>query len=144
MIHRLLFVDRDPNLLFIYRQYFSNAGFEVDCAATKDEAIVKLIRNKYCAIISEARLTDGSCDSHGLELARASQLIRPATTFFLLTSSMSVDLDRQARNSGVMTCWVKPKPLSVLRDALMLALDPAHFALPALNKADPTAIGLFQ
>jgi DNA-binding NtrC family response regulator len=129
---QILFVDSESELLQTYRKYFSRVGFKVDCATSQEQAAAMIAKNRYAAVISELKLGSSPRDCQGIELARTTRGLRPGTAFILLTASFSGDLERTARSAGVFSYLWKPKPMSTIKDEILLAVDPAKLAQKAI------------
>src|SRR4030042_813503 len=65
---RLLVVDDDDNVRRAYASHFSGAGFEVQCAATLQEAAGRLAGHTFDAVIADIALTP-DVGSEGLAIA---------------------------------------------------------------------------
>jgi CheY-like chemotaxis protein len=71
---RLLVVDDDDDVRRAYESHFSGAGFEVQCAATLQEAAERLAGHTFDAVIADIALTP-DVGSEGLAIAA---YLRPA------------------------------------------------------------------
>jgi DNA-binding response OmpR family regulator len=93
----VLHVDADPSVLQISKQKLKAIGdYEVDTAASVDEALTKLEFKRYDAVISEFELPQKS----GLDLLKQlnGQLNRPP--FIIFTCRTSGDAAVKALNLG--------------------------------------------
>jgi len=122
MKFRILLMDNDQYLLNVHRKYLVRAGYEVDCAATESEAMAKVLRNKYAAIVCDLHLDDSN--QQGLVFASKIRTLRPGIAFFIMTSRVSEDFERKARSRGVFMCLTKPQTLQAIQEALEFAIVP--------------------
>jgi DNA-binding response OmpR family regulator len=110
MIHRILIVDDQEAILFAMREYFAALSYLVDCAREPEEAYALLAENSYSLVVADLRLT-GSCDVEGLEIVKAVREKSPSTRIIMLTAYGSLEIEDEAKRSGVDVFLHKPRPL---------------------------------
>jgi len=121
---RILFVDKDEYLLNVHRKYFERDGYQVDCAITETDAMAMIFRNQYAAIVCDLHLDNNGSDERGLLFASKARTLRPGAAFFIMTSRVSDDFERNARSRGVYMCLTKPQTLHSIKIALEFAIVP--------------------
>jgi DNA-binding NtrC family response regulator len=107
----LLIVDDEEPILFAMKEYFQNAGFEVDCAARLEEAQALLEQRRHAALIADLRLSTAG-RNEGLALVAHAREASPATQIVVLTAYGSAEIEREARRLGVGAFLHKPQPLA--------------------------------
>jgi DNA-binding response OmpR family regulator len=108
---RLLVVDDEPDILFALRDFFSGRGWEVDCAADRDEAGALVAARPYALLLVDLRLS-GPTD--GLDLVALARQRRPAIRIVVLTAYGSPEVEAVARGLGADAFLAKPLPLPEL------------------------------
>lgn len=116
---RLLIVDDEEPILFALSDYFTGAGYRVDCARELEEAQALVAHVPYDLLVADLRLT-GTHGAEGLELVTFLRRTCAATRVILLTAYGSSALERTARARGADSFVNKP---IALRD---LALEIAR------------------
>jgi two-component system, NarL family, capsular synthesis sensor histidine kinase RcsC len=113
MRHSMLLVEDRPTIRFALSDYFRSRGWEVDCAASLDEAEAVLERRRFTVVMADLSLSEpGSTD--GLELTRRVRHEWPGTRTIILTAYGTAETERVARRIGVDAFLHKPAPLAEL------------------------------
>lgn len=112
---RLLIVDDEEAILFAGEMYFSDCGFDVDCARERRDAEVLLehVRGAgecYSAVIADLRIR-GVSDTEGLDILDYVKKRCPQALRILLTAYGSPEIERRACELGIDILLHKPKPL---------------------------------
>ncbi|MFA5312191.1 MAG: response regulator [Methanomassiliicoccales archaeon] len=93
----LLFVDDDSGLREIAQFYFeSNHRFSIDLASSVDEALVKMSRKEYDAIISDFSMPK----RNGLDLLKEVRRARPGLPFIMYSATRDMTIVKNALNGG--------------------------------------------
>jgi len=108
---RILVVDDEEPIRFALEAYFTDHGYEVDCAGDLLQAEELLASRSYAALIADVRLTGIDC-TEGLSLAATARERRPETCVVLLTAHGSREVVAAARRLRVDAFLHKPKPLA--------------------------------
>jgi two-component system response regulator PilR (NtrC family) len=108
---KMLIVDDENAILFAVREYFMTRGWEVDCARGIEEAEALIETARYCAVITDLRLS-GSCGTEGFEIVALIHQRYPLTAIIMMTAHGSRETEAEARRRGVDAFLHKPKPLS--------------------------------
>jgi DNA-binding NtrC family response regulator len=119
---RLLVVDDDDNVRRAYESHFSGAGFEVQCAATLQEAAERLAGPKFDAVIADIALTP-DVGSEGLAIAAYLRHLRQAPPVVVLTAYGAPDRAPAAARLGVDAFLHKPVSLVWLENLLRTRID---------------------
>jgi DNA-binding response OmpR family regulator len=119
---RILVVDDDDGVRGIYQSYFSGAGFEVQSAATLQEAAERLAGNTFDAVIADISLTPG-VGSEGLAIAAFLRHQRHAPPIVVLTAYGAPDRAEAAARLGVDAFLHKPVSLVWLENLLRARID---------------------
>ncbi|MFP1730943.1 two-component system response regulator GlrR [Lonsdalea quercina] len=120
----LLLVDDDPSLLKLLGMRLTSEGFNVTTAASGQDALRLLVREKIDLVISDLRMDE----MDGLALFAEIQKQQPGMPVIILTAHGSIPDAVAATQKGVFSFLTKP----VDRDALYQAIDEAlSVAAPA-------------
>lgn len=106
----LLWVDDIPSNNFYERRYLERRGFEITISLSTDDALGKLIRHEYGAIISDMGRPDDPRAGYTL-LEWAQQLGKRMPPFILYTSSRKPDHVAEARRRGALGQTNTPEEL---------------------------------
>jgi DNA-binding response OmpR family regulator len=110
---RLLIVEDELSIVFAVREFFTSAGYTVDCAMSVAECQRLLAANQYEVIITDVHLTP-SRRSEGLYLVRCALEACPSIRAIVLTAYGSAQLEQEARESGADAFFAKPMALPSL------------------------------
>jgi DNA-binding NtrC family response regulator len=119
---RLLVVDDDDSVRRIYQSHFAGAGFEVQSAASLQEAAERLAGNTFDAVIADVCLTPG-VGSEGLAIAAYVRNQRQAPPVVVLTAYGLPDRAEAAARLGVDAFLHKPVSLVWLESLLRARID---------------------
>jgi DNA-binding response OmpR family regulator len=111
----VLVVDDEPSIRFILQEYFTAAGWTVVCAASEDEAKVKLAAVGFDVAILDLRLSKRDAGDGGLALIRHLALTKARTRTVLLTGYGSEATRNEARDLGAAAVLDKPLRLAELK-----------------------------
>jgi DNA-binding NtrC family response regulator len=119
---RLLVVDDDDSVRRIYQSHFTGAGFEVQSAASLQEAAERLAGNTFDAVIADVCLTP-EVGSEGLAIAAYVRNLRQAPPVVVLTAYGLPDRAEAAARLGVDAFLHKPVSLVWLESLLRTRID---------------------
>jgi CheY-like chemotaxis protein len=119
--HRMLVVDDERVIRFALHSYFTAQGFDVACAADREEALSLLSTQSYDIVLADLRLS-GTASEEGLEVIRAARASNTATRIILLTAYRTPSVDEKAHAFGADVLLQKPKPLPELAQTVMVLL----------------------
>jgi DNA-binding NtrC family response regulator len=119
---RLLVVDDEDSVRRAYQAYFTEAGFEVQSAATLHEAAERLARCAFEAVIADVSLTPG-VGSEGLAIASYVRHLRADPPVVVLTAYGSPERAEAAARLGVDAFLHKPVSLVWLESLLRSRID---------------------
>jgi DNA-binding NtrC family response regulator len=119
---RLLVVDDDDSVRRVYESHFSGAGFEVECAATLQEAAERLAGRTFDAVIADIALTP-DVGSEGLAIAAYLRNLRQGPPVVVLTAYGAPDRAPAAARLGVDAFLHKPVSLVWLERLLRGRID---------------------
>lgn len=118
-------MDDERNVLLGMRRYFRAAGFEVDCAAEREEAEALLAETTpYDAVVVDLRITAGH-GPDGLRLIGCAREWCPAAGIVVLTAFGSAEIQAEALRLGADAFFQKPQPLAEIRGTLETLLGAA-------------------
>jgi DNA-binding NtrC family response regulator len=106
---RLLIVDDEESIIFSMHDYFTEQGWEVDCARKMGEAEALATANAYDAVITDIHLT-GLREAEGLELVSYLRA-RGTAKVIVLTAYASGALERAAMERGAHAFLQKTVPI---------------------------------
>lgn len=94
----ILVVDDDDGVLEVLRGQMTLAGHEVDTTTSPREALARLRRTGYAAVISDYKMPE-MC---GLELLARAREIQPGSTRILVTGVLAIDKMMGSIESGLL------------------------------------------
>jgi len=119
MLHRprVLVVDDDAAMREMVVCMLDCCGYEAEAAVDGDEALLRLQRRSYDAVV---------CDVHmphrdGFAFARALPWVRPGTPVVLMSSFGNAETRAEARRAGAGAYLAKPFSSASLLDAIAQA-----------------------
>ena len=118
--YRLLFVDDEPNVLSSLRRTFHRENYEIQCAASAEEALA-LVRSRHFHLM----ITDFKMPGmNGADLLREVRDISPDTMRIMLTGHADTQAVMTAINEGAVYRFIlKPWNDDDLRVTVALALE---------------------
>jgi two-component system, NtrC family, C4-dicarboxylate transport response regulator DctD len=121
-VPKLLVVEDEEPVTRALADYFATLGYVVDVAANEVEAIAKIDRHEYAAVVTDLRL---SCARHtgGLDVIAHLHRRDPTAVCIVLTAHGDADLEREARSLGADDYLQKPTALRELAERLTRLLD---------------------
>ncbi len=134
--NRLLVVDDEPDLRTLYELTLLREGYDVDAAATVDEAWERLAEQSYAAVISDMRLPDGS----GLDLLRRLDAAERAERVIIITAYGSAENAVEALKAGAFDYLTKPVDLRQFRTVVASAVGRTARAEAARDLASAPAV----
>ncbi len=114
----VLVVDDEPSIRFILEEYFTAAGWTVVCAASEDEAKLKLAALTFDVAILDLRLSRRDSGDGGLAVIRHLAGIGSPTRMILLTGYGSQETRTAAMALGAAAVLDKPLRLAELREVV--------------------------
>ncbi len=115
----LLLVDDDAAFRQVMAGELSRLGFEVDTAATGEDAIERIAAAEPDVVLLDLRLPRMS----GIETLKAIQTTAPAVEVIMLTGHGSIDTAIESIRIGACDYVVKPCPLDELQIRIQRALE---------------------
>lgn len=101
---RVLIVEDHPDVLETYKKNVIRAGFEVDTAITKEEALEKVRRRSYHVAMIDVNLTDHSGgdgqDRSGIEIVRQIKSQGEGTKCIVISGEKSSEVPVDAEEAG--------------------------------------------
>jgi CheY-like chemotaxis protein len=119
---RLLVVDDDDSVRRIYDSHFRDAGFDVVCASTLQEAAERLAGHTFDAVIADIALTP-DVGSEGLAIAAYLRNLRREPPVVVLTAYGAPDRAQAAARLNVDAFLHKPVSLVWLERLLRARID---------------------
>jgi len=131
--YSLLVVDDEPDLRTLYELTLLREGYDVESAASVDDAWQRLSSRTYSAVITDMRLPDGS----GLDLLKRLETAKRREKAIVITAYGSAEGAVEALKAGAFDYLTKPVDLRQFRSVVASALGRAP-AAPAQREAAPT------
>lgn len=121
MPERVLIVDDEEDLRYIYTRQLRNDGYLLDTAADGEEAIQKIQTNEYAVILTDMRMPR----KDGLAVIAAAREHLPDTEIIVLTGHGSLENALQAFKAGnIFEYLLKPlDDIGVLNTVVARALE---------------------
>ncbi|WP_051071645.1 sigma 54-interacting transcriptional regulator [Azoarcus sp. KH32C] len=116
---RILLIDDDPGLLRLLSKRLREHGYEIDTAASAEEALARLATERFDLVISDVRLPG----SDGLVLFSEIRRSFPALPVILLTGHGTIEDAVEATSRGVFAYVTKPFDSRMLLSRIEQALQ---------------------
>src|SRR5580704_14463635 len=116
MANKVLIIDDDEQLVDAYRDYLSDAGYEVDCAQELEEAQTLLAYFPYSVVITDLRLS--KLEFGGIELIKHVREHSLPMRIIVLTAYGWLELKAEASGSGADVFLRKPTRLKESETAI--------------------------
>jgi two-component system response regulator PilR (NtrC family) len=116
--HSLLVVDDEPDLRTLYEITLAREGYDVECAATVQEAAQALASRRFQAVITDMRLPDGT----GLDLLRELDRAGGKERAIVITAYGSAENAVEALKAGAFDYLTKPVDLRQFRAVVASAV----------------------
>lgn len=126
---RLLVVDDEPDLRTLYELTLLREGYDVETAASVDDARLTLQEHAFDAIITDMRLPDGT----GLDLLRHMESLGRREKAIVITAYGSAENAVEALKAGAFDYLTKPVDLKQFRAVVAAALASKDTVAPALR-----------
>ena len=110
----MLLVEDELSTVFAMREFFTQGGYDVDCASGLDEARELLEQKRYDAVMTDLHLTKFR-SGEGMAIARRAREQNPHACIVMLTAYGSEAIEREAKQCGVNLFQTKPVALTRLR-----------------------------
>jgi two-component system response regulator PilR (NtrC family) len=125
--YSLLVVDDEPDLRTLYELTLLREGYDVESAASVDDAWQRLSSRTYSAVITDMRLPDGS----GLDLLKRLETAKRREKAIVITAYGSAEGAVEALKAGAFDYLTKPVDLRQFRSVVASALGRTAPAVPA-------------
>ena len=125
---RLLLVEDELSTVFAMREFFTQGGYNVDCASAVDDARQLLAQKRYDAVITDLHLTTFR-SGEGMKIAERARERNPNACIVMLTAYGSEAIQHEAKQCGVNLFQTKPVALTRL----------SEFVTQSVRAAEPTA-----
>jgi len=127
----LLVVDDEPDLRTLYELTLLREGYDIETAATVEEALLHLKDRTYSAVITDMRLPDGT----GLDLLRRLEETGRREKAIVITAYGSAENAVEALKAGAYDYLTKPVDLKQFRAVVASALGRGGPAVPTMDPA---------
>ncbi|XVJ71093.1 MAG: sigma-54-dependent Fis family transcriptional regulator [Rhizobacter sp.] len=114
----LLVVDDEPDLRTLYELTLLREGYDIETAATVEEALARLGERQYNAVITDMRLPDGT----GLDVLRCLEETGRHEKTIVITAYGSAENAVEALKAGAYDYLTKPVDLKQFRAVVASAL----------------------
>jgi len=123
---QVLIVDDEESLAFFLRESLLeiDAQWEVDTAATGEEAVIKINRNSYGLVIADLYMPG----LNGLELLQMVRALEPNTRVILMTAYGSDQVEKEARRLNAYRYVTKPFDMEDMKRWAQEAVGESHLA----------------
>jgi CheY-like chemotaxis protein len=131
---RILIVDDEATLIFFFSQSLRDdpANYEVDTAASGEEAVNLLTYHHYDLLITDLKMPGIS----GFTLAEVARSLQPAIKIIIMTAHGSYDVEQNIAELGIEGYLTKPFPTARLRTVAAKLLDNhAQVDVPSTQQA---------
>ncbi len=129
----LLVVDDEPDLRTLYELTLLREGYDIETAATVEDALLHLKDRTYSAVITDMRLPDGT----GLDLLRRLEEQGRREKAIVITAYGSAENAVEALKAGAYDYLTKPVDLKQFRTVVASALGRGGPTVPTM---DPSSL----
>jgi len=123
MAAKVLVVDDEKGIREFLEILLSKEGFELEFAASKEEAQSLIADKKFDIAIIDLKLKDKSDDTSGLDILRELKEINPETEVLMVTAYASLDSAVEALKLGAFDYLIKPFKVEEIKVLLRKALE---------------------
>ena len=124
----LLVVDDEPDLRTLYELTLLREGYDVETAATVEDALLHIKDRVYSAVITDMRLPDGT----GLDLLRHLEEAGRRERAIVITAYGSAENAVEALKAGAYDYLTKPVDLKQFRAVVASALGRSPSTVPTM------------
>ena len=117
MGRRILIIDDEESLLFAFKSYFENEGYQVVCAREREEAEALLVHDNFDIIIIDLGLT-GVHGKEGFELIKTAKKYSPVASVLLMTANATKRIEEESYRLGAKAFLQKPMALKEIADVV--------------------------
>jgi two-component system response regulator PilR (NtrC family) len=133
----LLVVDDEPDLRTLYELTLLREGYDIETAATVEEALARLSERQYSAVITDMRLPDGT----GLDVLRRLEETGRREKTIVITAYGSAENAVEALKAGAYDYLTKPVDLKQFRAVVASALGRGpDTGAPLQSSSFPSAV----
>ncbi len=125
----LLVVDDEPDLRTLYELTLLREGYDIETAATVEDALAHLKDRTFSAVITDMRLPDGT----GLDLLRRLEETGRREKAIVITAYGSAENAVEALKAGAYDYLTKPVDLKQFRAVVASALGRAPAVVPTMD-----------
>jgi DNA-binding NtrC family response regulator len=115
---RILVVDDEEHVRTLFRRVLQKEGYEVDCAASGNEAIEKLGRDSFDLVVTDLKMNG----IDGLDLVRRGKTANQGLPFILISGYGTAQTAVSAAREGADVFLMKPIDMTELRSAVRTGL----------------------
>jgi DNA-binding NtrC family response regulator len=101
---RILIVDDEENVLALCQTILQKKGYDVQCAATAEEALDRLETELFDVVVTDLKMPGMS----GLDLLTKAKALNPSVPFIMLTAFGTVHSAVEAMKEGAYDYLIKP------------------------------------
>ncbi|MCX6224125.1 MAG: sigma-54 dependent transcriptional regulator, partial [Bacteroidia bacterium] len=105
---RILVCDDDPAIRSSLKFLLTKAGYEVDCAATPEEILLKIRQSDFNLVLLDMNFSMTITGDEGLELLQKIRVLKPGVPVILITAWGSVELAVKGIKLGAADFVTKP------------------------------------
>jgi len=117
-VPRTLIVDDDPAVLEFLKRVLDRAGWDTDTASDGVEAVLKVMRGKYDAVLMDIRMPR----LDGTDALRIIREFDPNLPVVMFTGHATEAERYEAVRCGAASCLLKPVKIDTLIESLRAAL----------------------
>ncbi len=119
-MNSVLVVDDDEQMRKALYAALKRKGYKVECASSGDEALWKLGKETYNALVSDIKMPGIS----GIELLKEVKRINPSIPVLMMTAYGTIETAIEAMKIGASDYILKPFSTEIIEAALSRALSP--------------------
>jgi DNA-binding NtrC family response regulator len=117
MCNRILLVDDEQAVLFVYRRLLESDSMTVDTAESSEEAESLLNSRNYQAVVLDVRLS-GSEKNEGLQILEKVKKATPETAVIVISAYGNSDIRNRCSRLGVTGYFEKPVSVGQIKQTL--------------------------
>ncbi len=119
---KILVVDDEENMLALFKKVLGKEGYQIETAASGEEALNRLEKEWFDLVISDLKLPG----MNGLELLKKVRAANPAVPYLVLTAFGTIDSAVAAMREGAYDYLTKPVNNEEIKVVVKKALELHH------------------
>jgi len=114
MVHKILVVDDEPNMLTLLKRVLCKEGYQIECAESGKAALEVVGKNPFSLAIVDVSMPE----MNGIDLLGKLKGLNRQMPVIVITASPSWEREQMARSQGCTHYLSKPLMIGQLKDLI--------------------------